>query len=259
MNSLEPILGHVVPFVLVLSRLVGLLAAAPAVSGSSIPMKARALLAAALAAALYPVTPRHIQETQAIDFTVMLPMLLGEVLVGAAMGMIAALPLLAMDMSGVFSGQMMGLGLGRVYNPDADGDFDVLGHMLYLIAGSTFVAVGGVEWLFLSLARTFEHIPAGGIALSQAPLEIFLAVVRSGFELAIRVSLPVLGIVALLVVAIGAVGKTMPQINVMNIGFTLKSGFGLLVLALSLAAVGAATADEIRDVLGAVARWATGQ
>lgn len=258
MIAIESILAHVVPFVLVLSRMVGLLVAAPAVSGAAIPMKARALLAAALAAAVYPVTPRHIQETQAFDFMAMLPMMFGEVLIGGAMGMLAAIPLIAMDMAGVFSGQMMGLGLGRIYSPEADADFDILGHMLYIIAASTFVVVGGVEWLFLSLARTFERVPAGGISMSEAPLDLLVAITTSGFDLAIRVSLPALGIVALLVVAIGAVGKTMPQINVMNIGFTLKSWFGLLMLALAMTTIGASASDEVRDVLGSIARWTGG-
>jgi flagellar biosynthetic protein FliR len=186
----------------------------------------------------------------------MLPALLGETLIGGAMGMIAAVPLLAMDMAGSFSGQIMGLGLARVYNPEMDGDFDVLGQFLYIMAGAIYIMLGGVESLFLALATTFQNIPAGGIGLADAPLDLLTDTVTSGLSLALRVSLPVVGIVALLTVALGAVGKTMPQMNVMSVGFTFKSYAGLAMLTLALGGIAYAAGDEIDDVLKRTSAWA---
>lgn len=257
MASIVPILDHVVPFGLVLARVAGLFIAAPVLANTSVPMRARALLAAALAAAIYPVVPHEFQSTTSIGFMDLLPMLLGETLIGGAMGMIAVVPLLAMDMAGSFSGQIMGLGLARVYNPEMDGDFDVLGQFLYIIAGAIFVMLGGVESLFLALAGTFRTIPAGGIGLASAPLDLLTDTVTSGLSLALRVSLPVVGIVALLTVALGAVGKTMPQMNVMSVGFTFKSYAGLAMLTVALGGIAIAAGDEIDTVLKQTAAWAS--
>lgn len=256
MSSLAPILEHVVPFGLVLARVAGLFIAAPILANVSIPVRARALLAAALAAALYPVVPHEYQSTSTIGFLGLLPAILGETLIGGAMGMIAVIPLVAMDMAGTFSGQIMGLGLARVFNPEMDGDFDVLGQFLYILAGAVFVMVGGVESLFLALAGTFRTLPAGGIALTDAPLSLLVDTVTSGLQLALRVSLPVLGIVSLLTVALGAVGKTMPQMNVMNVGFTFKSYAGLAMLAAAIGGVAIACSDEITSVLSQIGVWA---
>jgi flagellar biosynthetic protein FliR len=257
MNAITPILDHVVPFCLVLARVAGLFIAAPILANVSVPMRARALLAAALAVALYPVVPREYQSTSTIGFLDLLPAIFGEMLIGGAMGMIAVIPLVAMDMAGTFSGQIMGLGLARVFNPEMDGDFDVLGQFLYIMAGAIFVLVGGVESLFLALAGTFRTLPAGGIGLTDAPLSLLVDTVTSGLQLAIRVSLPVLGIVSLLTVALGAVGKTMPQMNVMNVGFTFKSYAGLAMLTVALGGVAIVCGDEITFVLNQISVWAS--
>ena len=257
MASIVPILDHVVPFALVLARVAGLFVSAPVLANVSVPMRARALLAAALAAAIYPVVPHEFQATTSIGFMDLLPALVGETLIGGAMGMIAVVPLLAMDMAGSFSGQIMGLGLARVYNPEMDGDFDVLGQFLYIMAGAIYVMLGGVESLFLALATTFQTIPAGGIGLTDAPLDLLTDTGPSGLSRALRESRPVMGIVALLTVALGAVGKTMPQMNVMSVGFTFKSYAGLAMLTLAMGGIAYAAGDEIDDVLKRTAAWAS--
>jgi flagellar biosynthesis protein FliR len=257
MSSLGPILDHAVPFGLVMARVAGLFIAGPVVSNAGVPMRARALLVAALAAALYPVVPTMAQSGADTGWLDLLPMILGEALVGFVMGLVASLPLLAMDMAGSFSGQIMGLGLARVYNPEMDTDFDVLGQFLFIMAGAIFVMLGGVETLFLTLAGTFRTLPAGGIGLADTPVDLFVATLTSGLELALRVSLPVVGIVGLLTVILGAVGKTMPQLNVMNVGFTLKSFGGLAMLTAALGGVAIAAGDEIDQVLRHIAVWAS--
>ena len=52
--------------------------------------------------------------------------------------------------------------------------------------------------------------------------------------------------------------KTMPQINVMSIGFALKIISGTLVLALAIFAINDAIGDHIRDVIGLIEGWAAG-
>lgn len=257
MATVTPILEHAVPFGLVMARVAGLFIAGPVLSNAGIPLKARMLLAVALSAAVYPVVPHSTQSTTTIGFTEILPMMVGESLVGGAMGIIASIPMYAMDMAGTFSGQVMGMGLGRVYNPEMDADFDVLGQFLYIVAGAIFVGVGGIEWLFLSLAKTFATLPPGGIAASDAPLELLLDVLHGGYEMAMRISLPVVGAVGLLAVVLGAIGKTMPQINIMNIGFSIKTFAGLAMLAGAMVAVGHTAGDEIDSVLNQIADWAS--
>ncbi len=259
MTGLALILGHVMPFGLVVARLAGLFVAAPLLSSIGVPMKAKALLVLALSAAIYPVLPASTQTLGDLTLMDLLPMVIGETMIGGAMGALAAVPVVIMDSAGVIGGQMMGMGLARVYNPEMDGDADVLGQMLFLLAGGAFVAMGGIEQLFLALTGTFEHVAPGGMSISRAPLAALVAVLGSGCELAIRVSMPIMGAVMLLVVVFGAIGKTMPQINIMSVGFTAKVLAGLSMMTLGTAAAGSAIGDGIHEAVGDVCRWAAGQ
>jgi flagellar biosynthesis protein FliR len=99
---------------------------------------------------------------------------------------------------------------------------------------------------------SFAGVPIGAFSPGGSALDSLVTAVGSGFSLAIRVSAPVTGIVLLLVLLLGVVGKTMPQINIMTIGFTLKILVGLGAVAFSLQAIRVAAGDEALAVTRSV-------
>src|SRR5439155_21370181 len=104
----------------------------------------KALLVFMLAAAVYPIVQPSLAAVPRLNHTDvfgLVPLILGESLIGLTIGAIAAIPLMSLEMSGVLMGQSMGLGLARVYNPEADFDADVLGQFLYYIGAGVFVAL----------------------------------------------------------------------------------------------------------------------
>jgi flagellar biosynthetic protein FliR len=245
---------HAVPFLLVMFRLAGLLIFAPLLSSVMIPARVKTLLVFMFAAAIYPmIDPPALPATATIiDLA---PLVLREALIGGVMGLIATLPILAMDMAGVIISQQMGFGLARVYNPLNDTDMDLLGQLLSFIALGLFIALGGLNLLFSTLIASFAHAPLGTLRADQTPLSLITATLGAGFELALRVSAPVGALIFLVLVAIGVLNKTMPQLNVMTIGFSIKILAGFLVFAASLTAVAHAGADEIAVTLESIIRW----
>jgi flagellar biosynthetic protein FliR len=212
-----------------------------------------------LAAAMYPIVSQSLTSVPTnIDLFGLIPLVVMESLIGVAMGGIAAIPLLSLEMAGVMIGQNMGLGLAKVYNPEADFEADILGQFLYYIGASIFICVGGLERLFAGVVDSFKNVPIGGFGVSHTPLDLFVGVLSSGFELAIRVSAPVTGIVLLLVVIFAVIGKTMPQMNVMSVGFAIKIIAGLAMLAAAIYAIRDAVGDEVVRTLDSVLTWVGG-
>lgn len=255
MLTLEPLLQHVVPFTLVVFRMAGLLVFTPLLANKTMPRQFRAMLALIFGAAIYPVLPVVAQIEPNIDLAGLVPLILSELLIGVVIGFLAGLPVLAMDMSGFLMGHQMGLSLGRVYNPDVGTDTDVFGQVLMYMGLATFVALGGLEAAYLALATTFRNVPVGSFALDRVPLDAIVGTITSGVELAVRVAAPVLAIVFMLMISLGFVMKTMPQINVMTVGFTVKIIFGVAMLAASLAAMQRASSEEIERVMRVVMDW----
>lgn len=258
-TGIQSLLDQVVPYTLVMFRLAGVFMLAPLLTSLTIPRTFKALLIFMLAAALYPAVRAAAPMMPAdLDLFGLIPLIVLESLIGLAMGGIAAVPLLSLEMAGVMIGQNMGLGLAKVYNPEADFEAEVLGQFLFYIGASIFVGVGGLEQLFAGVMHSFVPTPIGGFAVSQTPLDLLVSVLSSGFELAIRVSTPVTGIVMVLVVVMGLIGKTMPQLNVMSVGFAVKILAGLAMLAASMYAIRQAVGDEVTRTLDEVVRWVAG-
>jgi flagellar biosynthesis protein FliR len=254
--SIEPLFEHVAPFALVASRVAGLMVLTPLLSNRFLPRRFRALIAIMFAAAIYPGLAGQWHMAPDSDLVTLLPLLASELLIGVSIGFIAGLPILGLDAAGYMMGHQMGLGLARVYNPEVGEDTDIMGQLLMYIGLAIFVSMGGLESMFLALMSTFDRIPLGAFAADRLPLDLLLGVLASAFELAIRIAAPVLCIVTLLMIAMGFVMKTMPQINILSVGFALKIIFGLAILIASLVAIQHAATDEIVRVTNLIVYWA---
>lgn len=240
-----------------MARVAGLALSTPILMAASIPTRAKVLLIVLVAAASYPFVCSVCPQAEPVtDVVGLLPMIVGEAAVGFCMGLIASMPLLFLEAAGAICGHQMGFGLARVYNPAADEDADVLGQLLYFTGFGTFLMLGGLERLFSMLIGTFEVLPPGTATVGLIASVDWASAVGAGLDLALRVSAPVTGIVIISSAVLGLVGKTMPQINIMSVGFTVKAIAGMLVLAFSILAVGEVSAEEISESLRATAVWA---
>lgn len=256
MQGIEPLVAMVVPWLLVVARVAGLFVFAPMVSSVTLPLRARALIAATIGLAATPLVIGSAPPLGPIDIVSLPWLLLSETLIGLSMGLIATLPILALDLAGALMGHQMGLNLARVYNPESNAEIDALGQSLFFVGFATFIAVGGIETLFLTLLSTFERVPIGAFGVHALPTGTLVGVLTSGLDLAVRVAAPVWGVVAALLVVVGLLGKFLPQVNTMTVGFMLKIIIGIGVLAASMHVIGEVTADAIRDTLNEMVRWA---
>lgn len=254
---------HVLPFTLVLFRLAGLFIFAPLLGSATIPLQAKTGLAAGFAVALYPVTGPMTQQIPELTLFSVLPVVAFETLIGLVIGLLGALPLITMQMGGHIMGYQMGLSLAQTFNPELETNSDVVGQVFFLAGLALFIVLGGVDGMYIALVSSFDHVPPGGIFFGQAapgaqPLELFVNLLEAGMELAIRIAAPILIITLLLQLVMGVIMKTMPQINVMTIGFSLKIVIGLLLMVTCSAVALDLGGEEMTRVVRIIIQWAGG-
>ncbi len=254
-NDLILILEHLLPFGAVFTRMTGLFLIAPIISSTTIPNQIKVLLALALSLAVYPTIPHHANVPLTLSLVSLAPVVIGELLIGATIGYIAALPILSVQMGGRMIGQQMGLSLANVFNPAVDDEVDVIGQILLFIAMASFLAVGGLEIIHFALVSSFEAVPLGGFGIERLPLETVVGLVSSGMGLAVRIAAPVLCVLMLEMTLSGFLMKTVPQINILSFGFPLKILAGVTMLLASLLIVHQAISDEISSALLIVRQW----
>lgn len=241
--------GHVPVFLMVLVRMAGLFIVSPLLAATHLPPRVKILLAIMLSAAIFPLVSQSVQAPEAIDLPGLLVLLVREAALGYIMGLVAAAPLLFLEASGMLAGHQMGLGLARVYNPEADIDADIIGQFLYYIGAGVFLAFNGVEILIGSMIDSFGTLPIGGFTPGMSVVHSLLSIISTGADVALRVSAPASGSILLVVIVLGVLGKTAPQLNAMTIGFILKILVGMAVLAFSLYAVREAAQSQVRGAL----------
>lgn len=252
---MEAYLTHIVPFLLATFRLAGTFLIAPIVASAAIPMQARVLTVFALGIAVYPSLPAWQMSADPPDLLTLAWGVIGETLIGFCIGLMMMMPVAAVQLSGLLMGQQMGFGLASVYNPAIETETDLIGDLLGYLALGIFLSLGGLEGTFVAVAKTFQHVPLGGFAASLAPVELITSMLGSGFDLATRVSLPLMGIILIETVATGFLTKTLPQANIMSIGFAVKIFLGFAAIIAGLRASDTAIYDHVAEVMQTVLRW----
>ncbi|MEL6497493.1 MAG: flagellar biosynthetic protein FliR [Planctomycetota bacterium] len=255
MLELDPLFHHGIAVLIVAFRLTGLLIFSPMLAGAAIPRQAKVILVVTLAFAVYPALPESWQLPMRFSLFTVAQLFVTETLIGAAIGFIASLPILAVQLGGQIMGQQMGLGLAQVFNPELETNTGVVDQLLFYTALAVFISFGGVEATFSALLNTYESVPLGGMTLAAIPLELIVGTLAAGFELAIRVAAPILGIMIIETVATGVLMKTIPQINIMSVGFSLKTLAGLFGLAAAVATIFMVFADEAGGMLASMIDW----
>lgn len=245
-----------------LFRVAAMFVMAPLISSVIIPTRLKVAISMGLACAAYPLVSEAPAIDPNMDVFSLVWLVLAETMIGFTIGTIAAVPMMMMEFAGVLGGTTMGMGLARVYDPQRDAEVDLLGQLFFFIATGVFLAMGGFESIFRAMLASFERVPIGatGAALGSAPSagEVVTGIVASGFELGLRISAPVIAIVFLIIILMGVVGKTMPALNVLSVGFAIKVLMGVLMLTWGLYALREPIAEGTREALIAAENWVGG-
>jgi flagellar biosynthetic protein FliR len=97
-----------------------------------------------------------------------------------------------------------------------------------------FFAMNGHHLMLRAFFDSYRLIGPAGLQLNAAGLDLVIKLSSVLFVIAVKAAAPVLAAVFLTEIALGITARTVPQMNVFIIGFPLKIGVGLFVLAGSL-------------------------
>ncbi|MEE8170396.1 MAG: flagellar biosynthetic protein FliR, partial [Phycisphaerae bacterium] len=211
-------------WLLVVARVAGLVLAVPMFSSSAVPTQFRVMLVIAIAAMVFPVVlPKlHLQ----LGFGQLVAGIAGELLIGVILGLGASVVFLAAQLGGQFVAQQAGLSLGAVFNPVFEANTTALQQVWFFVMMAAFIALGGDRAVLSILLSSFDLVPpllfGDGLRGDAADALLPFAVTGRGLtcELAVRLAGPALVGLLLSSAAIGFLVRTMPQFNVLMIGFS---------------------------------------
>ncbi|MGK5078220.1 flagellar biosynthetic protein FliR [Janthinobacterium sp. HLX7-2] len=215
-----------------LSRILGLLAAAPLFGNAAVPASVKVSLGVLLAMIIAPTVP----ALPAAD-PMSLPGLLiltQEMLVGLAMGFTIRIVFSAIEMAGEISSLTMGLGFASFFDPQTKGRSSAISQFLVMLATLMFLTVNGHLVLLAALAESFVSLPISASPISGGGFQQLAAWGGEIFRSGVQIALPVIAALLLTNVALGILTRAAPQLNIFGIGFPVTLGVGLLVISMVL-------------------------
>ncbi len=236
MNQYTALLEHFPAVLLVIFRIGGLAIYAPVIGAQIIPVQGRALFAIVLGFAIYPIlyVENLVSVPVVLDMWTLAPLLALEILIGMVIGFLASLPLLTLQLSGIVMGQQMGLGFARIFNPTMGTSSDIIGQMLFFMALAGFLLIGGLDATVLAVLNTFHHMPLGTNIANGALLEMLIGVLLAAYEVALRIAAPLLAMIFLQTISMGFVSKSVPQLNILSLGFPMRIIAGTTIIMISV-------------------------
>jgi flagellar biosynthetic protein FliR len=220
---------------LIMARIGGLVVFAPFFSNSAIPVKARALLTAAITIMILPFAGADLPMPQ--DLGTMVAAMIGEMLIGMLMGLIISMIFAGLQLAGLIIDQQMGIGMAQVFDPMFEEETSVLSQFYFWLAMIVFLTIRGHILLLGAMVKSIETLPPGQFVVTENVVGELFKIMTVSFVIAIQVSAPLLLAVLLTTLAMGFVARTVPQLNILSVGFSIRQLLGSVLVIVCLVPV----------------------
>jgi len=177
---------------------------------------------------------------------------IGEMSLGLVLGLGVLIFLSGLQLAGELIDQQTGIALGEVFNPGLDTTSSISGQA-FLLLGTTLLLLleplNGHLLMVSAVVETFQTLPVGEAWASPSAIELLRDLVHQSLLLAVQVAAPVLATISLISLTMGFLGHSVPQVNVLVVGFPIRAMINLFVLALTLSGAAKIFIDAVPQVI----------
>ncbi len=226
--SFDQLQGWLVAFLWPFTRITAFFAVSPLWGHSSVPNEAKVGLAALISIIIAPALPPlpEVPIMSWAGFGIMVE----QIIIGLAMGMVMQITFAAIQASGLFIGRQMGLGFSTFFDPASGTDMVVLSRIFFMVALLMFLALNGHLIVLEILATSFQTLPIGLGGLNSSAFEMLVRYSGVIFTSGTLLALPVMAPLFTVNLALGILNRSAPQFTVFALGFPIKLISGLVLI-----------------------------
>jgi len=235
--------GNIFGFFLVLARISPLFVVAPLFSAAMIPSQVRTIIAVALSIGLTPIAMHG--QTLPSDPLVVALLFVTNTLTGLGFALAVSVVIAAVNSAGALLDVIAGFSYGQLINPMDGSQSGTLTNLYSLIGLMLFIAIGGDAWMLRGIEHTFALVPLTGAPQIHSLAAGIDTAAGTIFVSALELAAPALLALLITDIAFGMVSRVMPQLNIFAVGFPMKIGVALLVVAASLPFLGGFLSNQV--------------
>lgn len=249
-DPFSPNLSWLVAVFLLSLRLAAMFLMTPLLA-PSLPVRARVLLVLGLAAALCSGLPgTEIAQDVTASFGSLLLCALRELVLGAMLALAVHIAFAAFSVAGAILDVQIGFGMSQVLDPATNRQSSALTAVFNQVGILVFFLLNGHHALLRGVVYSLRHFPLGApwpLTMTFTPL---FRQAAGLFTLAVALAAPVMLCIMLVELAVGVIGRNLPQMNMFTIGIPAKLVVGLVALALWATGMG----NAMSQVYGSIYR-----
>ena len=170
-----------------------------------------------------------IEPTSGVHFGLLL---LREMVIGLGLAFIMHLTVLGLRIGSEMVGNEMAFSMASAVDPSSGEALPILSKMNETLFFLALLSVDGHQWLLRALAESFNRAPVGSLDFGGDLPDVLSRLFSEFFMAGIAFAAPVLVMLMMISVLLGLIARAVPQINVLEMGFSLRVGGGLFALCL---------------------------
>jgi len=215
-------------FFLVFCRVGGCLMLMPGFSSSRVPVSVRLAVAIMFAATITPLidyTPRRFQS----DTTLFALVVAGEVLIGAAMGLLGRILFAGLQFAAVAAGTMIGLTSAGADMIDDEQSSDPFAQLFTATAATLFFVLDLHLDVLAGLLSSYRFMPPAPALNVEGSVPLAVAAIEGAFSTSLQIVSPFVIYSLLVNAAFGIIGKMVPNFPSYFISIPLLIAGGLVI------------------------------
>lgn len=226
---------NVVTFFLLLVRTGALMVFFPFFNHLQIPVVIKATLSFMLTFYLFPLAP--LVNLDGLNIQYLILETLAEIMLGLCAGLFLTLVFAAVQLAGEQISMIMGFSMATVIDPQSGINAPLISNILNLIVLLAFLLFDGHHLILYFLAYGLEFIPLGGFYPEQNIIKYAAQGMVNLFLYGFIISFPILALTLMSDLIFGMLMKTMPQFNLLVVGYPIKITIAFVVLMAILAVI----------------------
>jgi len=214
-----------------LTRILGFIAVAPLLSGTTVSPVVKVSVGILLTTMVVPLV--SVDPTIDLFSFQGIFLLCQQLLVGLSLGFVLRILFSAADLAGQLSGLTMGFGFATFFDPQSGGSTTVITTLFTTLFALVFISLDGHVLMVATLIESFTLLPVNLGVGALTGMEI----ARSGasiFSVGLQLAMPIVATLLITNMALGVLTRSAPQLNIFGIGFPITIGVGLIVIILIL-------------------------
>jgi flagellar biosynthetic protein FliR len=240
---------NMVSFLLLYFRFAALFIAVPIFSHNAIPMNIKASMAFFFSVVFYASMPP-------LEIPITIPTVIIAILSEFLLGMVVGIALqLAYNIITFAGGQisfMMGFSMASAIDPQSGISMPIISQFLSLLALMMLFALDLHHWMLLFVDASLKTVPLGGFVVREDFFYYLIHATANMFLVGFVIAFPIIALSWLADVIFGMLMKTMPQFNLLVIGFPIKIMVAFTVIIATLTAMMLILKGEVQAAFNAL-------